>query len=220
MALDYEVKVEELQLKQTSDLETTLIEEEQQQPLPSQDLLSLVEPEVVRIPPDPTALMAWVDDVALDQRQQPERVEDQLVERVHDVLADDAMAELAQDHAMELDAAQERTGVIADFIPNTQRDYETDVPDPGDDYFVASANRPFLDEDSLFNGGGGGGGGAPPKPPSDQPEGDGDDDGDVPSESTPAKPERKTEKPNEPARANRDAPAVKPSKSGQEKDRK
>ena len=221
MAFDYDVKIEGLQLKQTSDLETMLVEEEQQQPLPSQDLLSIVEPEVVRIQPDPTALLAWVDDVSLASHEERALVESNLIARMHDRLADDAMAALAQDHAAELDDDRDESGVIADFVPNTQHDHVVDVPDPAADYFVPSANRPFLDEDSLFNGGGDGGGGPPP--PSDEPHGDGDGEDDTPAgsrSSTPAADARGAKPERKPDAATENVPAAKPGKVSREKDRK
>ncbi len=85
----------------------------------------------------PEALLEWIDDL-----RDPERHEEAIA------------------------PGDEQTGIVPDFIADTQRAFELDIPAGDDDgYFVPTARRkrPEDELEDLGFGGGGGGGNDPPK---------------------------------------------------------
>lgn len=83
----------------------------------------------------PEALLEWIDDL-----RDPER------------------------HVDVTEPGDEQTGIVPDFVADTERAFELDVPAPADDdaYFVPTAGR-RRPEDELEDLGWGGGGNDPPK---------------------------------------------------------
>ncbi|HEY0251655.1 MAG TPA: hypothetical protein VGC41_09015 [Kofleriaceae bacterium] len=173
-------ELEQLHEKQPEDVANVLgLELEQEASAP--DVLEQVDRAPEPLAAEDHGQPAWMQDLDLANHFTEDTVAETLVDRVHDLMADDVAA-LVHEHAALLEAENDprfTEGMLPDFFADTAREIGTN-DDPVDDMFVvASAHRGFLEDDSIFNGGGGGGGppglpkppagGAPPLPPLGEP---------------------------------------------------
>ena len=180
----FQTKQEELQvdklLDQDQNVVDTIIEEDVAPHLRDEPLLGPtpdITPELNHAA-DPSALRHWLDDLSeyADQHRGEAKAAELLDEIACNAL--DELAQKAKDHRnAELEAGDEQSGFISDFVPDSAIEaaamdtHKPDAPVEIDDV------KPVIDDgDWGLNGGGGGAGGAPPP-------------GGLPEEAAPGAPE-------------------------------
>lgn len=126
--------------------------------------------------PDPSALAAWIDD--LNEYADKHRAEAEPA-KLLDIISGhsiDELVQVAKEHKRAIDAADEQTGLVPNFLPDSAIEaaaMDTHKPDAPVEIIDV---KPVIDDPEWGMNGGGGGGGAPPPP------------GGLPEEAAPAAP--------------------------------